>query len=276
MRIVLLTETAGPAARALLHLGVRGVTVATVLVASRLTVSVAVETAAAIRARSPRRVVGAVLRRVAAIVDPPARFLASGQFEGFAENVVVTEPLNMAGMVQAVERERPDLLLLTATGLIDDAVLKIPRVATLNSHPGLLPWVRGNGAVEFAIRQRIPVGVSVHHVDEGADTGDIVIRHLVPVTPTDTLGSIRQKADEMRWMLLADVVKRFQSGGVPPRWTQDRRYPSAKWPTSAERAEAERVVTEGEAYRRYCAWRDIAGGDLLPEVDAAFDRPTFS
>lgn len=271
MRIVLLTETAGPAARAVLHLGLRGVSVATVLVAPRRTVSVAVEMAAAIRARSPRKVAGGVFRRLAALVDPPTRFLTSAQFEGFAERVVVTDSLNTVGMVRALESERPDLLILTATGLVSGSVLKVPRVSTLNSHPGLLPWVRGNGAVEFAIRRRIPVGVSVHHVDEGADTGDIVLRHMVPVTPRDTVASIRQKADELRWMLLADGVTRFHSGAAPPRWAQARRYPSARWPTSVERAEAEHLVREGEAYRRYCAWREIAGGDLLPEVDAAFD-----
>ena len=271
MRVVLLTETPGPAARALLQLGLRGLDVASVLVASRPTVSVAVETAAAIRSRSARRLVGGVLRRLAAIADPPARLVKGGQFEGFATHVVATAPLNTPEMLRALEGERPDLLLLTATGLVDTSVLKVPSLATLNSHPGLLPWVRGNGALEFAIRQRVPVGITVHHVDEGADTGDIVLRHLVPITRADTLASIRQKADELRWILLADVVKAFHSG-VPPRWAQARRYSSAKWPTASERADAERAVTEGEAYRRYCAWRDIAGGDLLPEIDAAFER----
>ena len=276
MRVVLLTETAGPATRALLHLGLRGITVATVLVASRPTASLAVETAAAIRSRSSRRVLGAALRRLAAVLDPPARFLASGQFNGLAERAVVTESLNAPGMVRALEGERPDLLLLAATGLVSTAILGVPRVATLNAHPGLVPWVRGNGAVEYAIRHRVPVGVSVHHVDHGADTGDLLQRQLVPLTPSDTLGSIRQKAEELRWIVLADVVWQFVCGSPPPRTPQSRRARAARWPTSAERGDAERLVTEGEAYRRYCAWRDIAEGDLLPAVDAAFDRETLT
>lgn len=276
MRVVVLTEDAGPAARAVLQLGLRGVGVTSVVVAARPTVSAAVETVAAIRTRSARRVFGGLLRRTAAMVDPPARFLRAEQFEGFAETVVITGPLNTPEMVRELEQARPDLLLLTATGLVTKGVLSVPAVGTLNSHPGLLPWARGNGAVEFAVRRRIPVGVSVHHVDEGADTGDIVLRHLVPVIPADTLGSIRQKADDLRWMLLADVVKSFHSGAVPPRWAQVRRYPAAKWPTSAERAEAERLVREGAAYGTYCAWRNLAGGDRLPERDDAFDRLTVS
>ncbi len=276
MRVVLLTEAAGPAVRGLLHLGLRGIPVAPVLVASRPTVSVAVETAAAIHARSTRRVLGTVLRRLAAVFDPPARFLTSSQFAGLAERVVVTESLNAEGMIRALELEAPDLLLLAATGLVNATIIGIAGVATLNSHPGLVPWARGNGAVEYAIRHRIPVGVSVHHVDDGADTGDVVHRQLVPVTPLDTLASIRQKADELRWMALAAVAERFVSGSPPPRTPQSRRLPAAHWPTSAERAEAERFVTDGEACRRYCAWRDIAGGDLLPEVDAAFDRDTLT
>jgi folate-dependent phosphoribosylglycinamide formyltransferase PurN len=276
MRIVLLTETAGPAIRALLHLGLRGITVGTVMVASKARVSVAVETAAAIRSRSSRRVLGTALRRLAAILDPPARFLGSGQFDGFAERAAVTGPLNSEGMVAALENERPDLLLLTATGLVSTAVLGVPREATLNSHPGLVPWVRGNGAVEHAIRHRVPVGISVHHVDQGADTGDIVRRQLVPVTAADTLGSIRQKADELRWIALAEVVAQFVSTSAPKRSPQSRIVRAAHWPTRSERAEADQLVTEGAAYRRYCAWRDIAGGDVLPDLDAAFDRDTLT
>ena len=273
MRVVVLTEAAGPASRALLQMSLRGIAAAAVVVARRRGVSVAAEAAAGIRARSPRRLVGTAMRRLAGLFDPPARF-SSGTFEGLAERAVVTEPLNSPEMVCALERASPDLLVLAATALVDQTVLGVPRVATLNSHPGLLPWVRGNGAVEYALRHRVPVGVSVHHVDDGADTGDVILRQLVPVTPADTLGSLRQKADELRWIALADVVRQFADGGQPPRTPQKRRFSSARWPTSAERAEAERLVTEGEAYRRYCAWRELAGGDVLPDADAAFDSDT--
>ncbi|HJU69182.1 MAG TPA: formyltransferase family protein [Gemmatimonadaceae bacterium] len=274
MRVVLLTETAGPAMRALLQLGLRAITVATVVVAARPMVSVAAETAAAIRRRSGRRVLGTALRRLASAVDPPARFLGSGQFDGLAERVVVTESLNSPATIQSLESARPDLLLLTATALVDSSVLAVPALGTLNSHPGLVPWIRGNGAVEHAILRRVPVGVSVHHVDEGADTGDILRRELVPIIASDTLGSIQQKAEEVRWMALADVTAQFVSGSPPRRVPQTRRLQSVRWPTAAERTEAQRLVTEGDAYRRYCAWRDIAGGDLLPPDDAAFDRAT--
>jgi folate-dependent phosphoribosylglycinamide formyltransferase PurN len=276
MRIVVLAEAAGPATRALLHLGLRGVSTVAVVVASRPTVAVAAELAAGVRARSPRRLAGTALRRLAALLDQPARFLSSGAFDGLAEQTVVTEPLNSAAMVRALESASPDLLVLAATALVNRAVLGVPRVATLNSHPALVPWVRGNGALEYAIRRRIPVGVSVHHVDDGADTGDVILRRLLPVTPADTLGSLRQKADELRWIALADVVRQFAAGPPPARVQQLRRFPSARWPTSAERAEAERLVTEGEAYRRYCAWRDLAGGDVLPDTDAAFDPQPFT
>jgi folate-dependent phosphoribosylglycinamide formyltransferase PurN len=271
MRIVVLAEAAGPATRALLQLGLRGVSTAAVVIAPRPTVAVAAELAAGLRARSPRRLAGTALRRLAALLDPPARFLSSGAFEGLAERAVVTEPLNSAAMVRALESANPDLLVLAATALVERAVLGVPRVATLNSHPGLVRWVRGNGALEYAIRHRVPIGVSVHHVDEGADTGDVVLRRLLPVTPADTLGSLRQKAEELRWMVLADVVRQFAAGPPPSRAQQLRRFPSARWPTSAERADAERLVTEGEAYRRYCAWRELAGSDVLPDTDAAFD-----
>lgn len=271
MRVAVLTETAGHAGRLLLQLSLRGLTPSAVVVAPRPMMSVVAETTAALRARAPRRVAGAVLRRLAAIVDPPARFLTAHQFEGLAERVVSTESLNSPGMLRVLADVAPDILVLVATGLVNEAVLRVPRVATLNSHPGLLPWIRGNGAVDQAIRRRVPVGVSVHHVDTGADTGDILLRQLVPVTRADTASSLRQKADELRWVLLADVVRQFVSGKAPRRLPQARRFSSCRWPTTGEREEAERLATAGEAYRRYGAWREIAGGDALPDSDAIFD-----
>jgi methionyl-tRNA formyltransferase len=275
MRVVVLSETPGYAGRALLQLGLRGVTPSALVVAPKPMLSVVAQTTAAIRARSPRRVAGTALRRLAAILDPPSRFLVTAQFEGLAERVVSTGGLNSPGMLRVLEELTPDVLVLVATGLVDEAVLGVPRVATLNSHPGLLPWIRGNGAVDQAIRRRVPVGVSVHHVDKGADTGDVLVRQLIPVTKADTANSLRQKADELRWMLLADVVRQFASGEIPRRVPQGRRFSSCRWPTSTERAEAERLVTDGEAYRRYCAWREIVGGDTLPESDAIFEASLY-
>ena len=271
MRVVVLTEAAGYGGRLLVQLGLRGITPVALLVASRPLASVVAMTTAAIRTRSPRRLAATALRRLATILEPPERLLVGGQFAGLTEQVIATEPLNSSGMLHALEALAPDILALGATGLVSDAVLAVPRVTTLNSHPGLLPWIRGNGAVDQAIRRGVPVGVSVHHVDKGVDTGDVLVRQLVPVTKADTANSLRQKADELRWMLLADVVTQIVSGESPRRLPQALRFPCCRWPTSAERAEAERLVSDGEAYRRYHAWRDAAGADTLPDDDAVFD-----
>ena len=270
MRVVLLTEAAGPAVRTLTHLGLRGIAPSAVVIASRDAGTIVRETATKIRARPARALVSGALRRLAAMFDPPRPTPAPSQFDGLTDRVISTGRLNSPQMYRALEEVEPDLLVLTATGLVDETVLAVPRVATLNAHPGLLPWIRGNGAVDQAIRRRVPVGVSVHCVDKGIDTGDVLLRQLVPVTPIDTVSSLRQKADELRWILAAEVVRQFVCGTAPRRVPQSQRFPLYRWPSSVERAEAARLVTDGEAYRRYSAWRDLANGNLLPPDDAMF------
>ena len=270
MRVAVLTETTGYAVRALTQLGLRGIAPSAVVIASRGIPTIVNGTVTKMGARPARAVVSGALRRLAALLDSPRRTPAAPQFDGFSDRVISTGPLNSPPLYRALEEVEPDLLLLTATGLVDETVLSIPRVGTLNAHPGLLPWVRGNGAVDQAIRRGVPVGVSIHYVDKGIDTGDMLWRQLVPVTPTDTLSSLCQKAEELRWILAAEIVRQFVCGTPPRRMPQSRRLPLCRWPSSAERADAKRLVTDGEAYRRYCAWRDLANGDLLPQDDAMF------
>jgi methionyl-tRNA formyltransferase len=86
-------------------------------------------------------------------------------------------------------------------------------VGVLNAHPGLLPDYRGVDVIPWALHNGDPLGVSVHHVDAGIDTGDIVAQRRFDVRPGDDLASLRRRATLLGSQLMADAVRRLIDTG---------------------------------------------------------------
>ncbi len=87
---------------------------------------------------------------------------------------------------ELLESLAPRLVVLGGTRIIKPALIKIPKDGMLNSHPGLLPDVRGSASVAWSIYFDIPIGCTVHLIDPTIDTGPIVKRQLISVHRGDT------------------------------------------------------------------------------------------
>lgn len=186
-------------------------------------------------------------------------------WDGLASRVTVTGTLNSPAMVTALAELRPDWLVLAGTGIVKPPVLAVPTQGTLNAHPGLLPYVRGTGVVDRAIERGWPVGVTVHRVDAGIDTGPVFRRRLVPVGADDSLASLRAKADRQCVDMLAETVAAIAAGApLPNALAQTRCFDYCRWPDIGEKRRIETLVRTGRARRAYDAARALAGGDELP------------
>jgi methionyl-tRNA formyltransferase len=115
----------------------------------------------------------------------------------------------------------PDLLVLGGTRIIRETILDVPRVATLNAHPGILPALRGSSSVGWALYKDLPVGASTHFVDTHIDEGDLILRRQLPVHPGDTYESINGRVATLAGELMAETLAFFERGAVP-REPQDR------------------------------------------------------
>lgn len=206
-----------------------------------------------------RAAAGRLISRLAAEPEDDA----TDRWRGLARQVIRTSPLNSEGMVSTIASLRPDWLVLAETGIVKAPVLDIPTRGTLNAHPALLPYLRGVGVVERAVRSGWPVGVTVHRVDRGIDTGPILRRRLVPVTETETLRSLRAKTDRLCVALLTEAVVAVLED-TPVAHEQTERFIYSTWPTVAESAEAADLVRQGRALAAYNAARRLAGGDEIP------------
>ena len=87
----------------------------------------------------------------------------------------------------------------------------------LNVHPSLLPSFPGAHAVQDALDHGVKVtGATVHFVDEGVDTGPIVLQEAVEVRQGDTVESLHARIQEVEHRLLPRAVRLFLGGKLTP------------------------------------------------------------
>src|SRR5262249_55675223 len=83
-----------------------------------------------------------------------------------------------------------DLLILAGAPILRAPILAIPRLGTLNAHHGALPRFRGMNVIEWAVLEGFAPALSVHFVDPGVDTGDIIVTEPVSLYPGDSLETV--------------------------------------------------------------------------------------
>lgn len=127
---------------------------------------------------------------------------------------------------QAIEQIRalaPDVIVVMAYGqILPGAVLEIPKIACLNLHASLLPRWRGAAPIQAAIAAGDrETGITVMHMDEGLDTGDILLQRNVDIQATDTGGSLHDRLAEIAPEALLEAL-RLLASGTASRLPQDK------------------------------------------------------
>lgn len=96
---------------------------------------------------------------------------------------------------QRLREVQPDVMVVAAYGLIlPRSVLEIPRLGCLNIHASLLPRWRGAAPIQRAILAAdASTGICIMQMDEGLDTGPVLLRKTLPIGARDTTGSLTEK-----------------------------------------------------------------------------------
>jgi methionyl-tRNA formyltransferase len=100
------------------------------------------------------------------------------KFYGFP--VAICRDQNAPDSIARLREWSPDLIIFTGGNILRKQLLKLPRFGVLNVHLGLLPEVRGMSTPEWSLLNQVPVGVTIHYVDAGIDTGPILQRCEFP------------------------------------------------------------------------------------------------
>ncbi|WKB50668.1 methionyl-tRNA formyltransferase [Eleftheria terrae] len=118
--------------------------------------------------------------------------------------------------LQAVQ---PDVMVVAAYGLILPAwVLALPRLGCLNIHASLLPRWRGAAPIHRAIESGDgSSGITIMQMDEGLDTGDMLLTEVLPIAATDSTGSLHDKLAPLGSRLIVEALELAACGGLSPR-----------------------------------------------------------
>lgn len=109
--------------------------------------------------------------------------------QGF-EVIVSPDPYD----ADSIDEFSPDIILSSGYDrLLSPRTVRKFSQRIINLHAAYLPWARGIGTTLFATMLRYPYGVSIHFINEGLDTGDIIARELVPTEQDDTLRTFYSK-----------------------------------------------------------------------------------
>jgi methionyl-tRNA formyltransferase len=135
---------------------------------------------------------------------------------------------NSAVLLRALS---PDLVVFTGGGLIRMNILQIPSLGVLNCHSGLLPRYRGMDTLEWTVLEpqgaRPQVGLSLHYMDAGVDTGPILSRHVEELRPGDSLDAIRKRLEPAMVRLIVAGVHDLLGGELrsePQERSAGRQY----------------------------------------------------
>lgn len=124
--------------------------------------------------------------------------------------------------IDAIRALQPDVIVVLAYGqILPRDALEIPRVACLNLHASLLPRWRGAAPIQAAIAAGDrETGITVMHMDEELDTGDILLQRKIDILPTDTGGTLHDRLAQLAPEALLESL-RLLAGGNAPRAAQD-------------------------------------------------------
>ena len=168
---------------------------------------------------------GHEIRAVVAQPDRPAgrgRTLREPETKAWARardvEVLQPEKVRDGTLAAALAPMRPDVLVVAAYGrILGKDLLALAPFGAVNVHASLLPRYRGAAPIQWAIaRGETETGVSIMAMDEGLDTGDVLLQRTEPIRPDDTAETLSVRLATLGGAALALALARLERGEIVP------------------------------------------------------------
>jgi len=133
-------------------------------------------------------------------------------------SVIQPSSVRTAEFSNNIEKHAPGFIVVVAFGhILPKNILTIPQIATINIHASLLPKYRGPAPIQWAIiNEEKETGVTTMLMDEGMDTGDILLSSKLEIAPDDTSGTLHDRLADLGADLLIQTLKTFDTGNINP------------------------------------------------------------
>ena len=148
------------------------------------------------------------------LVPPPVKVKAT------ALDLVVSQPATLKNNIFAeqITQLQPDFLVVIAFGrILPESILQLPKFGAINIHASLLPKYRGPAPIQWAVINAEPyTGVTTMFMDQGMDTGNILLTQKEPILPDDTAATLHDRMAKTGAELLIKTLKALAANKITP------------------------------------------------------------
>ena len=119
-----------------------------------------------------------------------------------------------AEFIETLRGLAPEAVIVAAYGqILPKEILDLPKFGCLNIHASLLPLYRGAAPINWAIiRGEHETGITIMRMDEGMDTGAVLMQERVPIDPKDTAGTLTEKLSVLGAKLITRALPLVEAG----------------------------------------------------------------
>ncbi len=145
--------------------------------------------------------------------------MIASQVKEFAveKNIPVLQPEKIREIKDTLVQLNPDLFCVVAYGkILPKDILDIPKKGSINVHGSLLPKYRGAAPIQWSVLNGDKkTGITTMYMDEGMDTGDMILQEEVEIGENETTGELWKRLSKIGANLLVETLKKIENGTAP-------------------------------------------------------------
>ena len=144
------------------------------------------------------------------MIAPPVKEFA------IEKNIPIFQPNKIREIEEELKALNPDLFCVVAYGkILPKDILDIPQLGSINVHGSLLPKYRGAAPIQWAvINGDKTTGITTMYMDEGMDTGDMILKQEVKIGENETTGELWDRLSKIGAELLVETLHKIENGTV--------------------------------------------------------------
>lgn len=136
------------------------------------------------------------------------------------KNLKIYQPIkikNNTEFLDEIKTLAPDVICVVAYGkILPKEILELPKLGCINVHGSLLPKYRGAAPIQWAVLNGDKTtGITTMYMNEGMDTGDMILKEKVEIGPEETTGELWQKLSKIGGEILVKTLKLIEEGKAP-------------------------------------------------------------
>ncbi|MGD8352969.1 MAG: methionyl-tRNA formyltransferase [Pseudomonadota bacterium] len=206
----------------------------------------------------------------------------SDEAAGMGIRILTPESLKNPEVEEEFKSMAPDIAVVVAYGkILPPGILTIPRLGCVNVHASILPELRGAAPIQWAIaRGYTETGVTLMQMDEGMDTGPILLQSKTPIRDQETAGDLGKRLADMGADLVRNGLPLLERGEVTPVEQDGSRATYAPLLKKSDgfidwSLGADEIANRVRGFRPWPGtWTTMAGNRLIVVKAIALEKPS--